>query len=62
MRRDGIELLCPVVNMARSDAKKISESPMIGEAISLAPRSSFHAFDQASCPSPRSPRWWAPET
>lgn len=30
--REGYELLCPVVNMARSEAKKTWESPMIGES------------------------------
>jgi S-adenosylhomocysteine hydrolase len=32
MKQKGIELRCPVVNMARCDAKKIQEAPMIGES------------------------------
>lgn len=30
---EGIELQCPVINVARSDAKKRYESPMIGESV-----------------------------
>lgn len=30
---EGMELKCPVVNVARSSAKKVFESPMIGESV-----------------------------
>ncbi|MBI2375074.1 MAG: hypothetical protein HYV07_13845 [Deltaproteobacteria bacterium] len=33
MKQAGIELKCPVVSVARSGAKKIAESPMIGESV-----------------------------
>jgi len=33
MKAHGVELLCPVVNVARSEAKKRSEAPMIGESV-----------------------------
>ena len=33
MKARGIELLCPVINMARSVAKKVHEAPMIGESV-----------------------------
>lgn len=33
MKAHGVELLCPVVNVARSEAKKTSEAPMIGESV-----------------------------
>ncbi|HEY1101541.1 MAG TPA: NAD(P)-dependent oxidoreductase, partial [Myxococcota bacterium] len=43
MKRNGIELLCPVVNVARSEAKKKNEAPMIGESVV---HSAFLAIEQ----------------
>ncbi len=43
MKAAGIELRCPVVNVARSAAKKQNESPMIGESVV---HSAFHAIEQ----------------
>ena len=43
MKAAGIELQCPVVNVARSAAKKQNESPMIGESVV---HSAFHALEQ----------------
>ena len=35
MKAQGIELKCPVVSMARSEAKKVAEAPMIGESVAF---------------------------
>jgi len=43
MKAHGQELLCPVVNVARSAAKKNNESPMIGESVV---HSTFTALEQ----------------
>lgn len=41
----GDQLLCPVVNVARSWLKKLFESPMIGESIAASVESSLRAID-----------------
>lgn len=46
MAREGHELACPVVNMARSVAKKDHEGPMIGESVV------FHAEHELRATSP----------
>ena len=43
MKAKGVDLLCPVVNVARSVAKKQNEAPMIGESIVHA---TFHTLEQ----------------